>query len=239
MSCKQFHDALTEAALGVAQNARLVEHLAGCGSCRAELERLRALAGAMDRRITEMVDVEPSPGFAARVRAQVAKESAARAAWWRGWVPALAGGVAVLALVAWLVWPDAQRPTSPGAPEMVKGEPVAPLRAAPEAPDKSVAPTPAEPQRQEVAAVRKSSVPVRPPRETPARPALPEVLVSGDEWNQVLKLYALAQQGRVNTEAVALPDAIPLEQKFAPMVIAQLQPIPPLGESSPPSEPRK
>jgi hypothetical protein len=192
----------------------------------------------VDRSVQEMVNVEPSPGFAARVRARVTEESAARAAWWRAWVPALTGAVAVLALVAWLLWPDAQRSTPPGVPVMAKDEPVAPLRA-PEAPDKNVAPTPPGPERREVASVRGLPVPVRPQRKTPARPALPEVLVSGDEWNQVLKLYALAQHGQVGAEAVAPAATAPLEEKLQPLEIALLKPIAPLGEVQPPAEPRK
>jgi hypothetical protein len=239
MSCKQYQEALTEAALGGTQDAALRAHLAGCAGCRNELHRLRALTGAMDRGIVEMMNVEPSAGFAARVRARVAEESAARAASWRGWVPAFAGGIAVLTLAAWLLWPDAQRPTPPGAPAMAKDEPVAPLRAAPEAPD-NLAPAPPAPEPREVASVRRLPVPVRPQRETPARPALPEVLVSGDEWNQVLKLYALGQRGQVEAEAVAPPDTTPLEAKFRSLEIALLQPIAPLGETPQPrTEPRK
>jgi hypothetical protein len=66
------------------------------------------------------------------------------------------------------------------------------------------------------------------------------VLVSGDEWNQVLKLYALGQRGQVEAEAVAPPDTTPLEAKFRSLEIALLQPIAPLGETPQPrTEPRK
>jgi hypothetical protein len=64
------------------------------------------------------------------------------------------------------------------------------------------------------------------------------VLVSGDEWNQVLKLYALGQRGQMEAKTAAPPDAAPLEDKFQPLVVAQLQPIALLGESLPPGEPR-
>jgi hypothetical protein len=238
MNCKLYQEALTEAALGGVQDAALRSHLAGCAGCRNELDRLRTLTAAMDRSIMESVNVEPSPGFAARVRAQVAEESAARAAWWRAWVPALTGAVAVLALVAWLLWPDAQRSTPPGVPAMAQDAPVAPLQAAPETPDKNIAPAPPGPERREVASVRGLPVPVRPQRETPAKPTLPEVLVSGDEWNQVLKLYALAQQGQIEAKVVAPADSTPLEQKFQPLLITRMDPIKPLQEP-PAGEPRR
>jgi hypothetical protein len=238
MSCQQYLEALTEAALGGVQDAALRSHLAGCAGCRNELDRLRTLTAAMDRSIMERVNVEPSPGFSAGVRQRLAEESAARAAWWRAWVPALTGAVAVLALVAWLLWPDAQLSTPPGVPVMAKDEPVAPLQAAPEAPDKNVAPAPPGPERREVASVRRLPVPVRPQRETPAKPALPEVLVSGDEWNQVVNLYALAQQGQIEAKVVAAPDTTPLEEKFQPLMIARMDPIKPLQEPSA-GEPRR
>ncbi len=96
MSCPELLDALSEAALGGEANLRLRAHLAACSQCRSELDRLRALTGAIDRSVAAMVTADPSPGFAARIRARVAEESASRIAWWRGGAPAVAGGVAAL-----------------------------------------------------------------------------------------------------------------------------------------------
>ncbi len=232
MSSKHFSNALAEVALGRAQDAVLRSHLAACAACRDELERLRALTGAVDRAIAEMVNAEPSPGFAARVHARVADESAARATWWRGLVPALAGGAAVLALAVWLLWPAAKVHAPRRENNFVdSGKGPAPPRVEPSSADK-----PEETPPKQFAIRRERSAPRFAPT---AMPAAPEVLVSADEWNQVLKLYTLAQRGRVNAETVTQPDNASLEQKSTPLVIAQLQSIAPLGELLPSAEPRK
>lgn len=244
MSCRQHQDALAEAALGSEQNAALLSHLAACDTCRAELERLRTLTGAMDRSVAQMAGGEPSPGFAARVRVRLAEESAARAAWWRGWVPALAGGAAALALVAWLLWSFAEVQAPKPTPEIAGA--ANPSKGV-EPPPSSAAPTPspapsrltlAEPPKQ-AAENRSRPARTRSPQ-VASQPAWPEVLVSGDEWNQVVKLYALALRGQVNPETAVAPDPKPLAEKFQPLAIAQLKPIPPLGETaSQAAEPRK
>jgi len=243
MSCKSYHDAVAEAALGGAQDAALRDHVAACAACRDELARLRALSAAIDRGVEEITHAEPSPAFAARVRDRVAEESAARAYWWRGWVPAFAGGAAVLVLVAWLLWSPAEvqapKPTQElaGTSDPSKGsEPPGKTASAPEvAPNRSPRVVPSK----QLATHRPRRESGSAPRPAP-QPALPEVLIAGDEWSQVVKLYRLAQRGQVQAEAVAPPDVTPLEAKFQALVIAELKPIAPLGEGAlPAGEPRK
>lgn len=235
LSCAEYRDALTEAALAGEPEARLRGHLLECAACSAELGRLSALAGAIDSGVSQMVSAEPSPGFAARVRARVAEESEqSAAAWWRGWVPATVAGVAVLALAAWLLWPAAQNPGNSEAPETAKGAPVAP---APMQPTPSIAaPLSPKPVEHAGGVERAASKLGRAPRElTAARsetPVLPEVLVSGDEWAQVVKLYELTQRGRAALGPPALVDTTPLEAKAQPLLIARLDPIKPIVEDN-------
>ena len=62
-----------ERSLDARDAAALLGHLAACASCRAEAEgrrRLDAMLGALE-------DIPPGPGFAARVRADVAASSRA------------------------------------------------------------------------------------------------------------------------------------------------------------------
>jgi anti-sigma-K factor RskA len=86
-------------------------HLAGCESCRAEVDGLRPVTAAMLRSVPQ---VEPPPSLKASLMQTVNEEAALRAGpaeaprekrrrnWFGGWTPRLAIGLAVvvLALVA-------------------------------------------------------------------------------------------------------------------------------------------
>lgn len=100
------------------------EHLAGCGSCRTQVEELRAL---IEEASHGAVVPEPSPlfwdHFQARVLAAVAAESVppAREAWWNAWVrpgATLAASAAALALVTGLAV-YMGRPVAPGPDTVV------------------------------------------------------------------------------------------------------------------------
>jgi Putative zinc-finger len=74
--CADIRDTLPELALGIAagdERARMLEHLAGCGNCRRELEELSAVA---DELIAVGPEHEPAPGFEARVLDRIATEDA-------------------------------------------------------------------------------------------------------------------------------------------------------------------
>lgn len=238
--CAEVRDALTEAALAGEPDARLRGHLLECAACSAEFGRLTALAGAIDSGVSQMVSGEPSPGFAARVRARVAEESEqSAAAWWRGWVPATVAGVAVLAIAVWLLWPGAQNPGNSGAPQTAKGAPVAPVPV--QAPPSLEAPPSPKPEEHAGGVERAANKSGRARRVlTAARsetPALPEVLVAGDEWAQVVKLYELTQRGRAALGPPTLVDTTPLEEKAQPLLIARLEPIKPIVEETAPPPP--
>lgn len=232
MSCHEYLDTLAETAFGAEPDARLRAHLAQCAHCRHELDRLAALAGAVDRGVDSIVSGEPAPGFAARVRARLAEESEQRARWWRAPVPMFAAGLAAVALVTWLVWAVVQRPGREGAPETAKEAPVAPApQRAPYESEKETPTSPRLPKQPAVAeqaakqAPSRRRVPVPPGRE----PALPEVLLAGDEWGQVARLYAMSQQGRASAEQLASPERGLLEEKFQPLTAIALLEIKPLA----------
>jgi len=232
-----FREALTEAALTGAVDTTLRGHLAECAGCRAELERLAALAGAIDRGVAVMTSAEPSPGFAAHVRARVAEEPAPGFVWRRGWVPATVAGVAVLALAAWLLWPVAQNPENSGAPQTTERAPVAPVAPAPLQVPPSIEAPPSPKLAEHAGGVEHAANKLgRASRATAAArsetPALPEVLVSGDEWAQVVKLYRLGQARPAAAGALVARSFTPPEDKVLPFGIEFIQ-IKPLEATKP------
>ncbi len=222
MSCAEYMETLTELALGAQADARARAHLAGCPACRGELERLRTLAVAMDKDLAEIANAEPARGFAARVRARLVDRSAVSAFSWQGWVPTLAGGLAVVVLLVWL----AGNPT--GSPLVTDDFPTVVVPK--EVPSPPVAPPPTERTKTHFAAKPKVA-----PEGHRDAPQLPEVLLADDPWAQVVKLYALARQRRAQAEQLRPPDASPLEEKFQPLAIARLE-IKPLAEAPPGSQ---
>jgi anti-sigma-K factor RskA len=88
--------------------AELMEkHLAGCESCRAEVDELSPVTAAMRRSVPQ---VEPPPSLKASLMRTVNEEAALRAGplkaprekrrwtWFEGWSPRLAAGIAVAVL---------------------------------------------------------------------------------------------------------------------------------------------
>lgn len=237
MNCENYRDVLTEAAVaaqadatpGAVRDAALRAHLDACAACRAELERLRALTSAIDTGLAQIVSADPSPAFAARIRARIAEQADERAFRWHTWAPAIAGAMAMATLVAWLATRSAPE-RSGSSLDIGSSQPLAP---APAPPDVVVAPnfTTSTPGKGSDVA-RQTPQHLRSPRPLlPAakghQPPLPEVLVTGDEWPQVAKLYALTQKGEAKAYALAPPDARPLEENFQLLAINKLE-IPPL-----------
>jgi anti-sigma factor RsiW len=70
--------ALVDGALPPARAEELLRHLASCATCRAERDRLAAAAAAF-RRLPPAP--EPSPLFAARLAARLAREEKPRRSW--------------------------------------------------------------------------------------------------------------------------------------------------------------
>lgn len=241
MNCEQHSHAIAEAAFALPGEEmrvmpELTAHLAECAACREELELQRALAAAIDRGVAAKVSGAPLPGFAARVRARLAEGSQQHAATWRVRIPAFAWGLAALALLTWLVW-SVQGPRRAGVPEIAKDVPAAP--ALPKASAEQEGPLSLQPPEHRAGADRGGNqaqrsphAPATPKTETP----LPEVLLAGDEWGQVVKLYELSKRGSAG--GLGPVDTTPLEEKVEPLLIARLEPIKPLGETASTPQPR-
>lgn len=86
MTCPESRSALLDCALGLAPPPPLAGHLAGCAECRAELERLRTRAAAIDAELVR--GAAPPPALEERILERVAHR--------RRW-PALAAAAAVAA----------------------------------------------------------------------------------------------------------------------------------------------
>jgi hypothetical protein len=223
MGCERYQKQLMDAALGglaLERETELRAHVAGCDACAAEFERQQRLVLAMDRAIDASTAVEPSPEFTARVRMKIAEQPAPAPLWLSGWVPAVAGALAVLALVVWLVPRREVLPTPPTnsakstSPVTQRPWPVNATPPITKAPGTSRGP--------------------RAPVVANARPDLPEVLVPRDQEFGVQWLYealekqparvgGILAQVAAQTEAATAPIEIQ-ELKIAPLEIRPLQP---------------
>jgi len=90
-------------ALRAADEAELRAHASGCRDCRGEWDAMRALVAAVDRGVEAMVAGEPSPNFAARLRARIAGERASAAWPWLTWPRIAAAALAAAVLLAVLL----------------------------------------------------------------------------------------------------------------------------------------
>ncbi len=75
MDCRKYKTWITDAAVGGLHPARYAElhaHAGQCEDCRSILERAQDLQTTVDRRIVQMLDVDPSPQLVARVRQRMA-----------------------------------------------------------------------------------------------------------------------------------------------------------------------
>lgn len=98
MTCDEARRLAPEAALELldgALRAEVLDHVAGCGACRAELD---AFAATADLLLTAVPPAEPPPGFESRVLDRLAEEPVGlprrRSRTWLG--PAVAAGIAVV-----------------------------------------------------------------------------------------------------------------------------------------------
>ncbi len=113
MACEKYSGWITGAALGAlrpGEERELRAHAGKCADCREEWEAQTALAAAVNGAIESLVSGEPSPQFAARLRARVAEEPAPAAWPFLTWPVLSAGGlVATAVLLAVLLIRSPQR----------------------------------------------------------------------------------------------------------------------------------
>ena len=115
MKCNEIREMMPDLAAGFsAVIPEINEHLKGCGECEAKLNAFRQTMAMMD----EWKAPEPSPYFDTRFQARLReeKEKAKRPAGWWAWLrrPALAGALAVVAVVGITVWRGGYPPVGPG-----------------------------------------------------------------------------------------------------------------------------
>jgi hypothetical protein len=107
MACEKYSGWMTDGALGALSGEREAElraHAAGCANCRRERDALRTLVQAVDRSVEALVAGEPSPQFAAQLRARIAEEPAPTAWPFFTWRQLAVAALAAAALFAvWMV----------------------------------------------------------------------------------------------------------------------------------------
>jgi hypothetical protein len=189
MPCKQYKDALIEAATsGLEPQGDLRSHLARCADCRAAFEQERSLFASIDAGLQVAVNAEVPVSLLPRVRARLDEESAPRRIWAANWLVLASAAVLVVgffAVRAFLRSSVVQQPV-----ESVHKPVVPPLVTPPPQNHGSALVAPAEknsaPQRQEVVA----KVPPQPSAQAKGNTAL-QVLVPRD---QELLLAEYAEQ---------------------------------------------
>lgn len=225
MDCRRFSEKLVDAALepGDVRDAGLAAHLEACADCQREFAAQRRLAQAIDRGLAAAVSAEPSPAFAAGVRARLAEESAPRASWFSGWVPVAAGALAVLVLiVTWFARREGPEPV-PGAQRDMASLTVQPPMGT-TTKGNVAAMDPAQPPRKlRPLPTNRMAAP------RTARHREPEVIVPTGQREAVLRFYAAVISGRTDA-SWALEEMKPLE--VTRLKIPPLEPV--AVESDPP-----
>jgi hypothetical protein len=106
MPCKQYKDALIEAAAsGTELQGDLRAHLAGCADCRAAFEQERSLFASIDAGLHVAANAEVPVSLLPRVRARLDAGSAPRRIWAANWlVLASAAALFVVFSAARALW---------------------------------------------------------------------------------------------------------------------------------------
>jgi len=227
MNCTKYKDRLIDLALSATMpedDPEFLAHVRECAACAAELERQRQLVAAMDHGVKLSVSANPSPEFLPRIRTRLAEEPAPARGWFSGWLPVTAGAVAVVALLMFLLLPR-ERGEPPTEPPMGQRATVAP------AADLAV-----EPPRAEVpAAPRKRPHKILAERK-PVAPAVPEVLVPGDQQAGLAWLYRALRQRPEQVAGVLAEQTTYRSESAGPIRVAELRTepleLPPLAPPS-------
>jgi len=122
MACERYAGRLTDAgleALSAPEDAALIAHLGVCDSCRDAYRRARKVGALMERCVGSLVEGEPSPAFAVRLRARLVEETVPIRWAWGVWIATAAAGAFALAGVLLLGTIHAVRGRHP-APAIVR-----------------------------------------------------------------------------------------------------------------------
>jgi hypothetical protein len=228
---------MTDAALGALAPGREPEflaHASECEACREAYQFARRVAAFVDRSAESLVSGEPSPHFAARLRARISAEPAPTRFRWAAWgavAPASRGlrslSAAILVfsvlIVVMLVRTPHRHDPNPAIPVAVQTQPSPPQAVAMIPPPQPIG---AEPPR-----VHRSMQ-----RATP-RSRDPEVLVQPGQFAAVVQFSDALNAGRINGEkliAAQQPLEKPLE--VAPIEIPLLDAPKNEGDSTKPAD---
>jgi hypothetical protein len=230
MGCERYEEELTDAAIGTPASPDLERHLASCAACRSRLEGERRLMAGTDRILRDVLSVEPSPGFEARLlRAVRHAAPAASRSWWalRGWTVPMAAGLGLLLVGGGLMWRWAWPAPSPrqtaagpavraSSPSSTAVESAVPVRG----PESSPPVGAVEPDRVAEAPPRRPAVPPRPSAREP------EVLVPPGREQALAQFVAMLRDERVEPpKGLTEPtDPQSLLAEPEPLEIPDLQP---------------
>ncbi|MGE0453327.1 MAG: hypothetical protein AB7O37_00885 [Vicinamibacteria bacterium] len=234
-TCAGLRSALADAGVGGPTSPALEAHLAGCASCRAELEAARRLSRAIDEELRATLAVEPSPALLPRVRARVEEPASGGllVPRWLGWA------AATLALAA-----GAFLASRAGGPREPTAEPrvarALPAQAAP--PRASAEPSAGSPASPSAMNAREAATQPPVPAAGPRRPGgagalriapLPRVLVPADEERALLLFVAGLQRRRVEPGSLlaGVADAPPLEDLALGSISVEPLTMTPLGRT--------
>lgn len=102
MDCEKYAKCMIDSALGQlppSREAEVIAHMSDCAACRQAFERAKQAAELVDRGMELLVEGEPSPQFAARLRARMAEEPRIGSFWARQF-PIAAGVLLFVSVVA-------------------------------------------------------------------------------------------------------------------------------------------
>jgi hypothetical protein len=207
MRCEQYRKFVIEAVLGELDREALAQfetHRASCQACQADFCRVRELLDSIDRGVMDMLDVQPSAKFGAQVRQRLSESSAEQRLLPQLWVPAAAGGLAVIAVLALLFSfkssllhePNSLQGSAQVAEKQLASSPIAtaivsePHPSAYKMPVRRVRPLKSKHERSE----SKQSI---------AR-LMPAVVVPPREWAAVTRLAADVSSGRVSLDPISI-----------------------------------
>ena len=232
-NCARFRESMLDAASGAPPGSLRADfdaHARDCAACREEFQRVQALLRSIDDGVRTSLAVEPSPQLVARVRQQLAAQSAPAPAWWsrNAWIAA-AGACAALATLL-LVARTLHRFDQPHVGHAAS--PVAVFLT----PSRSPMATSRRPVVESARTIppRKSArhSSLRTPR--PSAPE-PQVIVEPGQMQAILQLVAAEQRGQIDGAKLLAGEkkaVAPLE--IQPLTIAPLQ-IATLKDESEPS----
>lgn len=243
--CHKYEAWIDDAALGAldpSHERELLAHAGECDACRDAHQHARELAALVDRGVESLVAGEPSPHFAARLRARIADEPPDARFTWFTWKPltfGLATAATVAALWVFLAPSHTKLPSKstrpvPNIASAVPIEvptPAKPTTKAAESDRLYTTETPRHSGTRLLAQRRRHNI--RPTQS----PGEPEVLVPRGQLEAVIQLASDIRAGRLDGKKFVVEQAEAQENIQKPIHIApiEIEPIeiPPLSVRPP------